>query len=202
MVITPYFPLTFSEQIGAHSCQVKVTTQETYKGYWGTKSLLDHSTEFRKLDLEQCTTEVNKIRAHTTTMTEIGHGIFTNDLSPVTDEYYWCCKDHIIHRYRFIIKQFTISFNFHNKKIIYLDSRQKCVHYLTNTVITSCCYHCVGEKYHRDLPSKSRFSSSSETHTRQGNSYLDHVIRRRTNGCIWRLQTLVNGVDICCTLQN
>jgi hypothetical protein len=118
MLITPYFPLTFSEQIDAHSCQVEVTTRKTYKGFWGTKSLLDHSTEFRKLDLEQCTTEVNKIKVHTSAMKEIGHGIFTNDSSPVTDEYYWCCKDHIIQRYRIIIKQFTIRFNFHNKKII------------------------------------------------------------------------------------
>jgi hypothetical protein len=80
--------------------------------------LLDSSVDMRPLNLIDCSREVNKIKTRTSEFKEIGHGIFTNDSSPIVNEYYWCCKDHLIQRFRVIIKKFTIRVNFHNNKII------------------------------------------------------------------------------------
>jgi hypothetical protein len=118
VLVTPFFPLTFSEPIDAYSCQVEILSTKTFKGFWGTKSVLNRAIDMRALNLIDCIMEVNKIKSKTSDFKEIGHGIFTNDSSPLVDEYYWCCKDHLIQRFRMIIKKFTIRFNFHNGKII------------------------------------------------------------------------------------
>ena len=118
LLVTPFFPLTFSEQIDAYSCQVEVVTRKTYKGFWGSKSLLEQLIEIRSVNLGDCIAEVNRIKTKMSSLKEIGHGIFSNDSTSITDEYYWCCKDHVFQRYRTIIKKFTIRFNFHNGKII------------------------------------------------------------------------------------
>jgi hypothetical protein len=118
LLVTPFFPPTFSEPIEAYSCQIEITNRKTFKGFWETKSLLDSSVDMRPLNLIECSREVNKIKTRSSEFKEIGHGIFTNDSSPIVNEYYWCCKDHLIQRFRVIIKKFTIRLNFHNHKII------------------------------------------------------------------------------------
>ena len=51
VLITPFFPRTFSDPIEANGCQVEITTVTTFKGFFWTKSVLNRDKIYRKLNV-------------------------------------------------------------------------------------------------------------------------------------------------------
>ena len=118
VLITPFFPRTFSDQIKAYGCQVEVTTVTTFMGFFGTKSVLNREKTYRKLNIRQCWEEMANLDEGVSTLKALGHDMFTNDTTPFQTNYFWCCKEHILTRYRLIIQKIKVRINFHNKHVI------------------------------------------------------------------------------------
>lgn len=117
VLTTPFFPKSFSDPIKAYACQVEIEFIRTSMGFWGTKSVLNRGREYRKLNINDCFTEARNMNNGVSQLKEVGHNIFSNDTSQLTEEYHWC-REHLIMRYRIIFKQIKIRFNYHNRKIV------------------------------------------------------------------------------------
>ena len=118
VLITPFFPRTFSDPIKAYGCQVEVTTVTTFMGFFGTKSVLNREKMYRKLNLRDCWEEMSNLEKGVSNLKTLGHDTFTNDTSPFQVNYFWCCKEHVLIRYRLIIQKLKVRINFHNKHVV------------------------------------------------------------------------------------
>ena len=118
VLITPFFPRTFSDPIKAYGCQVEITTVTTFMGFFGTKSVLNREKIYRKLNIRECWEEMSNLDKGMSNLKAMGHDTFTNDTSPLQINYFWCCKEHVLTRYRLIIQKIKIRINFHNKHVV------------------------------------------------------------------------------------
>ena len=118
VLITPFFPRTFSDPIKAYGCQVEITTVTTFMGFFGTKSVLNKDKTYRKLNVRECWEEMSNLNKGISTLKAIGHDTFTNDTSSFQTNYFWCCKEHVLTRYRLIIQKMKVRINFHNKHVV------------------------------------------------------------------------------------
>ena len=118
VLITPFFPRTFSDPIKAYGCQVEITTVTTFMGFFGTKSVLNRDKTYRKLNVRECWEEMSNLNEGISTLKAIGHDTFTNDTSSFQTNYFWCCKEHVLTRYRLIIQKMKVRINFHNKHVV------------------------------------------------------------------------------------
>ena len=117
VLITTFFPKTFSEKIPAYSCTVEILTITTYLGVWGTKSVLDKKLQQRKLDYDECWKQSNRIEDKTTTLKRISHGVWTNDSSIFVPTYRWLSTVEQI-RYRMVVRKIDVRFNFQNNQVV------------------------------------------------------------------------------------
>ena len=118
VLVTPFFPRTFSDPIEAYGCQVEIMTITTFMGFFGTESVLNREKFYRKLNVRECREEMANLDQGATTLKALGHDTFTNDTSSLTFNYYWCCKEHVFTRYRIITQKLKVRFNFHNKHVL------------------------------------------------------------------------------------
>jgi hypothetical protein len=151
ILTTPFFPRTFSDSIKAHACRVEIEFIRTIMGFWGTKSILQRGRDYRKLDANDCIKEATYLENGISKLKETGHNIFVNDTSILKEEYHWCCKEKLFIRYRLILQQIKIRFNFHTRRLItsnfatddcYIDQTycdQPTVTIIWKTNITTIC---------------------------------------------------------------
>ena len=120
VVVTTYFPKTFSNKISAYGCTVEIKSITTSMGFWGTKSILDKSLVYRKLDYEDCLKEVRHLKNKERNLVEIGHETWTNDSAPFEAKFTWLTTNKQ-ERYRIILKEIEIKFNFNTGKVVSPD---------------------------------------------------------------------------------
>ena len=120
VVVTTYFPKTFSNKISAYGCTVEIKSITTSMGFWGTKSILDKSLVYRKLDYEDCLKEVRHLKNKERNLVEIGHETWTNDSAPFEAKFTWLTT-YKQERYRIILKEIEIKFNFNTGKVVSPD---------------------------------------------------------------------------------
>ena len=118
VLVTPYFPRTFSDPIEPYGCQVEIMTITTFMGFFCTKSVLNREKFYRKLNVGECREEMANLDQGATTLKALGHDTFTNDTSSLILNYYRCCKEHLFTRYRIVIQKLKVLFNFHNKHVL------------------------------------------------------------------------------------
>ena len=72
---------------------------------------------YRKLNIRECWEEMSNLDEGVSSLKAIGLDTFTNDTSPFQTNYFWCCKEHILTRYRLIIQKLKVRMNFYNKHL-------------------------------------------------------------------------------------
>ena len=120
VVVTTYFPKVFSEKISAHGCTVEIKFITTQMGFWGTKSILDKDLVYKKLDFEGCIKEVRHLKSKTGSLQQIAPKTWSNDSTPFEATFTWLTTRRR-ERYRLIIKEIEIKFNFQTGGVVSPD---------------------------------------------------------------------------------
>ena len=87
VLITPFFPHTFSDPIEVYGCQVEIMTITTFVGFFYTKPVLNREKFYHKLNVKDCWEEMANLNEGATVLKALGHDPFTNDTS-LTLNYY------------------------------------------------------------------------------------------------------------------
>ena len=122
VVVTTYFPRTFSDKITAYGCTVEIKSVTTYMGFWGTKSVLDRDLELRKLDYDQCFKEVEYLKKGVSRLVEVTHRVWSNDSHPFEATFSWLKTKKEV-RYRLILRQLEIKFNYKTGGVVSSEYR-------------------------------------------------------------------------------
>ena len=122
VVVTTYFPRTFSDKITAYGCTVEIKSVTTYMGFWGTKSVLDRDLELRKLDYDQCFKEVEYLKKGVSRLVEVTHRVWSNDSHPFEATFSWLKTKQEV-RYRLILRQLEIKFNYKTGGVVSSEYR-------------------------------------------------------------------------------
>ena len=99
---------------------MEIKSITTSLGFWGTKSILDKSVVYWKLDYKDCLKEVRHLKNKERNLGELTHKTWTNDNTPVKAKFTWLTtnKQEI---YRIILKEIIIKFNFNTGRVVSPD---------------------------------------------------------------------------------
>ena len=113
--ITPYFKKILSEPFPLYNCVVEIETTATNMRFFGSKGIVSHEIQYTAIDEQDCRDIANQIPTGTHKLLKVGPYTYTNTTNN-SITYQWCCRDHIQHNYKLIVRQLYATYNYRTSR--------------------------------------------------------------------------------------
>jgi hypothetical protein len=117
ITVIPYFKQSMGPIFNVWSCALSIETVDTYTSFFNGKGIIGHSLTYRPVDPKSCRALTSDLELNPKLLFQISSYTWTNDSTPLTAEYQWCCRTKRTAQYRLIIRRYTANINYVTNKM-------------------------------------------------------------------------------------